>query len=84
MLLFSVLALLLFHFLSMMGIAPKFISFCWVATSSPAQAGVPQSMAHVKTSWGLVNGPDSLLTPDLLNQALGVEGETGAARKLHF
>ena len=41
-------------------------------------------MAHVKTSWGLVNGPDSLLTPDLLNQALGVEGGDWGSKEVAF
>ena len=86
MLLFSVLALLLFHFLKHDGHGPQipFISFCWVAISNPAQAGVSQSLAQVRTSLGLVNGPDSPLTPELLNRALGVEGESRAARNLPF
>lgn len=38
------------------------------------QAGAHQSLAQVRTSWGLVNGPDSPQTPEPLNQkALGVE-----------
>lgn len=48
------------------------------------QAGAHQSLAQVRTSWGLVNGPDSPQTPEPLNQALGVEGESRAARKLPF